>query len=109
MAAERTDLPTRTVHDRLAVSAERLYGQRYDCQLQGELNLIRRSNAARLMQKQRPMTREAILERINEIDHKFQCTEPWLHSMLSKLARERELLVEQANRQFKAVLKHEWR
>ena len=55
------------------------------------------------------MTREAILKRINEIDRKFQSTEPWLHSMLAKLARERELLVEQANRQFKAGLKHEWR
>jgi hypothetical protein len=29
--------------------------------------------------------------------------------MLSKLARERELLVEQANKRFKAGLKHEWR
>jgi hypothetical protein len=57
----------------------------------------------------KPMTREAILKRINEIDRKFQSTEPWLHSMLAKLARERELLVEQANRQFKAGLKHEWR
>jgi hypothetical protein len=68
------------------------------------------STAARLMQKQqRPMTRAAILKRINEIDCKFQSTEPWLHSMLSKLARERELLVEQANRRFKAGLQHEWR
>jgi hypothetical protein len=55
------------------------------------------------------MTREAILKRINEIDGKFQSTESWLYSMLSKLASERELLVQQANRQFKAGLKHEWR
>jgi hypothetical protein len=61
------------------------------------------------MQKQNQVTREAILRRIKEIDRKFQSTEPWLHPMLSKLARERELLVEQANKQFKAGLKHEWR
>jgi hypothetical protein len=61
------------------------------------------------MQKQKPITREAILKRINEIDHKFQSTEPWLHSTLSKFARERELLVEQANRQYKTGLKHRWR
>jgi hypothetical protein len=50
------------------------------------------------MQKQKPITREAILKRINEIDRKSQFTEPWLHSTLSKLARERELLVEQLKR-----------
>jgi hypothetical protein len=61
------------------------------------------------MPKQKPITREAILNRIREIDAKFQSTEPWLHSTLSKLARERELLVEQANRQFQAGIKHEWR
>ena len=61
------------------------------------------------MQKQKPITREAILKRINEIDRKFQSTEPWLHSMLSKLAREREPLVEQANRHYKIGLKHQWR
>jgi hypothetical protein len=63
----------------------------------------------RFMPKQKPATREAILKRIKEIDAKFQSTEPWLHSTLWKLARERELLVEQANAQFKAGLKHEWR
>ena len=31
-----------------------------------------------------------ILKRINEIDQNFGSTEPWLHSTLSKLARERE-------------------
>jgi hypothetical protein len=61
------------------------------------------------MAKQNPITREAILKRIREIDLKFQSTEPWLHSALSKLARERELLVEEANSRFKAGLKHEWR
>jgi hypothetical protein len=61
------------------------------------------------MQKQKPLTRQAILKRIAEIDAKFQATEGWLHPTLSKLARERELLVEQANKQFKAGLKHEWR
>jgi hypothetical protein len=49
------------------------------------------------------------LKRIKEIDAKFQATEGWLHPTLSKLARERELLVEQANKQFDAGLKHEWR
>jgi hypothetical protein len=67
------------------------------------------SIAASLMRKQQQVTREAILKRIKEIDRKFQSTEPWLHPTLSKLARERELLVEQANTQFKAGLKHEWR
>ena len=61
------------------------------------------------MRKQTQVTREAILKRIKEIDRKFQSTEPWLHPTLSKLARERELLVEQANTQFKAGIKHEWR
>jgi hypothetical protein len=61
------------------------------------------------MQKQKPITREAILKRINEIDRKFQSTEPWLHSTLSKLARKRELLVEQANRKYKTGLNHQWR
>jgi hypothetical protein len=32
-----------------------------------------------------------------------------VHPTLSKLARERELLVGQANKQFDAGLKHEWR
>ena len=61
------------------------------------------------MSKQKQVTREAILKRIKEIDRKFRSTEPWLHPTLSKLARERELLVEQANEQFNAGLKHEWR
>jgi hypothetical protein len=61
------------------------------------------------MSKQKQVTREAILKRIKEIDRKFRSTEPWLHPTLSKLARERELLVEQANKQFNAGLKHEWR
>jgi hypothetical protein len=52
---------------------------------------------------------KAILARIKEIDLKFRSTEPWLHPTLSKLARERELLVEQANRDFKVGLKHDWR
>jgi hypothetical protein len=61
------------------------------------------------MPKQKQITRQAILKRIAEIDAKFQATEGWLHPTLSKLARERELLVEQANEQFKVGLKHEWR
>jgi hypothetical protein len=61
------------------------------------------------MPKQKQITRQAILRRIAEIDAKFQATEGWLHPTLSKLARERELLVEQANKQFKVGLKHEWR
>jgi hypothetical protein len=60
------------------------------------------------MQKQK-LRYQAIIKRIKEIDLKFQSTETWLHPTLSKLARERELLVEQANREFKAGLKHEWR
>jgi hypothetical protein len=46
------------------------------------------------MPKQKQITRQAILRRIAEIDAKFQATEGWLHLTLSKLARERELLVE---------------
>ena len=61
------------------------------------------------MPKQKQITRQAILRRIAEIDAKFQATEGWLHPTLSKLARERELLVEQANTQFNAGLNHEWR
>jgi predicted DNA-binding protein YlxM (UPF0122 family) len=64
---------------------------------------------AGFMQKQKQITRQAILKRIKKIDAKFQATEGWLHPTLSKLARERELLVEQANKQFDAGLKHEWR
>jgi hypothetical protein len=60
------------------------------------------------MQKQQ-VTREAILRRINEIDRKFEETEPWLHRTLSKLAREREQLVAFANKRFDARLNHEWR
>jgi hypothetical protein len=56
-----------------------------------------------------PISREAILRRIAEIDHKFTQTDSWLHSMLAKDARERELLVAEANRRFDAGLKHEWR
>jgi hypothetical protein len=67
------------------------------------------SIAASSMPKQKQITRQAILKRIAEIDAKFQATEGWLHPTLSKLARERELLVEQANKQFKVDLKHEWR
>jgi hypothetical protein len=64
---------------------------------------------AGFMQKQKPLMYKAILARIKEIDLKFRSTEPWLHPTLSKLARERELLVEQANRDFKVGLKHDWR
>jgi hypothetical protein len=56
-----------------------------------------------------PISREAILQRIAEIDHKFEQTDPWLHSMLAKDARERELLVAKANQLFNARLKHKWR
>jgi len=64
---------------------------------------------AGFMQKQKPLMYKAILARIKEIDLKFRSTEPWLHPTLSKLARERELLVEQANRDFKVGVKHDWR
>jgi hypothetical protein len=55
------------------------------------------------------VTVETIRKHIKEIDRKFQSTEPWLHPTLSRLARECELLVGQANEQFKAGIKHEWR
>ena len=45
----------------------------------------------------------------SEIDQKFGSTEPWLHSTLSKLAREREELVALSNHKFGTHLKHEWR
>jgi len=61
------------------------------------------------MQNEQLVTREAIFKRINEIDRKFQATEPWLHSMLSKLAREREELVALSNDKFGTRLEHEWR
>jgi hypothetical protein len=57
----------------------------------------------------RPFTRETILKRINEIDRKFEATEPGLHSMLAKVAREREQLVALSNKKFGTQLKHEWR
>ncbi|MBT1516823.1 hypothetical protein KIP88_41185 [Bradyrhizobium sp. SRL28] len=56
-----------------------------------------------------PISLEAILRRIAEIDHKFQQTDSWLHSTLAKDARERERLVAEANKRFDAGLKHEWR
>ena|SRR6516165_1093742 len=56
-----------------------------------------------------PISREAILRRIAEIDQKFKQTDSWLHSILAKDARERELLVAEANRRFDAGFKHEWR
>jgi len=56
-----------------------------------------------------PIELEVILQRIAEIDHKFKQTDTWLHPTLAKDARERELLVAKANRQFDAGLKHEWR
>ena len=59
--------------------------------------------------KQTPILRETILQRIAEIDQKFKQTDTWLHSMLAKDARERELLVAEANRRFGAGLKHDWR
>jgi hypothetical protein len=46
------------------------------------------------------VTREAIRKHIKEIDRKYQSTEPWLHPTLSRLTR--ELLLGQANKQFKA-------
>jgi hypothetical protein len=55
------------------------------------------------------ISRDAILQRIAEIDHKFKQTDAWLRPTLAKDARERELLVAEANRQFDAGLKHEWR
>lgn len=55
------------------------------------------------------VTLEAIVKRISEIDRKFLSTEPWLHSTLSKLAREREQLVALSNAKFATNLKHEWR
>jgi hypothetical protein len=61
------------------------------------------------MQNQQRVTREAIFQRINEIDRKFQATEPGLHGALSKLAREREELVALANKKFDERIKHEWR
>jgi hypothetical protein len=61
------------------------------------------------MQDEQLVTREGILKRINEIDRKFQATEPWLHPMLSKLAREREVLVALSNDKFGTHLKHDWR
>jgi len=61
------------------------------------------------MRKEQLVTREAILKRITEIDQKFASTEPWLHSILSKLAREREELVALSNNKFGTHLKHEWR
>ena len=50
------------------------------------------------MSKQKQVTRDAILKRIAEIDTKFRSTETWAHPTRSKLARERELLVEHANK-----------
>ncbi len=61
------------------------------------------------MRNEQLATSEAILKRINEIDRKFEATEPWLHSTLSKLAREREELVALANHKFGTHLKHQWR
>jgi hypothetical protein len=61
------------------------------------------------MQNERLVTREAIQRRISEIDRKFHATEPGLHSMLSKLAREREELVARSNDKFGTHLTHEWR
>jgi hypothetical protein len=61
------------------------------------------------MREQPQVTLAAIVERINEIDRKFVSTEPWLHSTLSKLAREREQLVALSNAKFATNLKHEWR
>jgi hypothetical protein len=61
------------------------------------------------MRNEQLATREGIFQRITEIDRKFASTEPWLHSTLSKLAREREELVELSNNKFGTHLKHEWR
>jgi hypothetical protein len=58
---------------------------------------------------ERTFTREAILERINEIDRKFEATEPGLHSILAKVAREREQLVALSNKKYGTQLRHEWR
>ncbi len=81
-------------------------------ELQDELDLIQDRPAhggGALDAETKTVTREAILKRIEEIDRKFQSTEPWLHPTLSKLSLEREILVEQANEQFEAGLKHDWR
>lgn len=61
------------------------------------------------MQNEQLVTREGILKRISEIDRKFEETEPWLHSMLSKHAREREELVALSNDKFGTHLTHQWR
>jgi hypothetical protein len=61
------------------------------------------------MRKEKLVTREAILKRIVAIDRKFEATEPWLHTALSKLAREREELVAISNEKFGTHLRHEWR
>ena len=61
------------------------------------------------MRNEQLATREGILQRITEIDRKFASTEPWLHSTLSKLARERVELVELSNNKFGTHLKPEWR
>jgi hypothetical protein len=74
---------------------------------QDALQLVRQT--VRLVQNQQRVTREAIFQRINEIDRKFQATEPGLHGALSKLAREREELVALANKKFDERIKHEWR
>jgi hypothetical protein len=58
------------------------------------------NSAASLIWKQKQVAREAVLKRIAEIDAKFQATEGWLHPTVSRLARERELLMALANRQF---------
>jgi hypothetical protein len=55
------------------------------------------------------ITREGIVRRIREIDQKFEQTEPWLRSTLTKLAREREELVALSNKKFGTHLKHQWR
>jgi hypothetical protein len=81
-------------------------------ELQYELDLIQDQPAhsgGELDAETKTVTREVILKRIKEIDRKFQSTEPWLHPTLSKLSLEREVLVEQANEQFEAGLKHAWR
>jgi hypothetical protein len=70
---------------------------------------IQKSQRRGDMRKEQLVTREAILKRIKEIDQKFASTEPWLHSTLSKLAREREELVAFSNSKFGTHLNHEWR
>ena len=50
-----------------------------------------------------------IVIRINEIDSKIGAAEPWLRRVFIRDMRERELLVELANKKFDAKLKHEWR